>query len=328
MSVKESIDIEDLVLDDRLQFRLGNGPYGTDRETIERYSEAMADGAEFPDVGVIELSEGFEEYEMATLLVYRGFHRICAARALGKGIVDCEVRPGTWNDARCLAFKENTTHGKPRTAKELARVLEAIDKDYPNLSVRQLAAMAGCSHGSVQRWKKPEAASSKKVTPPPPPPPPPSQEPVDDKEPEDWDEEDVVTLPEQSEEQVDDEPEANDPPQDSESEEPEEEESVDPYAIVKHARQEADELVSILRNVLKRVERMKQGQGGARIKYGVVEKAIEEARRHLDQFAPSIIVPSEVIESLGKDPTDGQGWLHKLGGSRLDPDILAKCQKV
>jgi hypothetical protein len=339
MSAKEPIDIEDLILDNRLQFRAGAGPYGTDKETIERYSEAMSDGDEFPAVGVIELSEGFEDYEMGDLLVYRGFHRICAARLLGKSLVDCEVRSGTWNDARCLAFKENSAHGKPRTAKDLAKIFEAIKEDYPDISERQMASMAGSSRGSVWRWKKelepppkpaskvadrvaPGATQQETIQPASKQPPEvqPSLEPE-----EEWSDDDQISLTDRQE------AEASEPTHSSsrdEDEAPEEVESVDPFADLRADRNEAQEITSGLRSLLKRVERLKGRRGGSRLKYGVCEKNTEDTRRHVDMFTPYVIVPSEVIEILGKDPSDGQGWLHKLGAERLDPAILSKCPKV
>ena len=53
---------------------------GTDADTINNYAEAMADGAQFPDVTVF--TDG-THYWLAD-----GFHRVRAAKQNGKAIVD------------------------------------------------------------------------------------------------------------------------------------------------------------------------------------------------------------------------------------------------
>lgn len=311
--------MDEITLDTRLQFRQGTGPYGCDRDVIERYAQEMRDGTLFPPIEVVELSEAFEEYDAGTLLLVGGFTRFCAAKQAGLSELDTHVRPGSWNDARCLAFKQNATHGKPRSTLELKAVIAAIDEQYPGKSVREVAQMAGCSKTAVHQIRNPKpvdqpAPSKTKAK---------ATLPAEDDEPEEnegervplGDEEVTMNWPSDVPREEEEEPEPERKPK-----------QIDPYAELRADKREANAIASSLKDCLKRINDLKARPGGARIKFGVCEKSIEEARRHVQSFCPAVVLTDKAKEHItGKDPSDGQGWLHGIAADRLNEAARKEC---
>lgn len=105
------IKIEDLDLS--LQTRSG-----TDAETINNYAEAMADGAQFPDVTVF--TDG-KHYWLAD-----GFHRVMAAKQLGKKQISADIRKGTEDDAVVFGGTANNKQGKRPTRADVQHFLEMV----------------------------------------------------------------------------------------------------------------------------------------------------------------------------------------------------------
>lgn len=314
------VAVEELVLDERLQFRQGSGPYGTDKETIERYAECMKDGKQFPELEVIELTEAFEEYEVATLLVVGGFTRTIAAKHARVGTLLCRVREGTWQDARIAAFRQNGDHGKPRTSKEINAVIAAIEEEYPGKSVRDVARMANCSHGAVYRFRKPPEPTT-------------TATPVQEEPPTEEDtpvlsappvlDEDDTSLDIPADADIEDEPVDLDTPH-----------VPDPFAKIRRGRRIALQIAEDAKQLLKRISEWRGDltAGSALIKYGVCEKAMQEVERHVKTMCPSHLVPKEAIDLCGgDDPSKGQGWLHVLAAERLkktNPDAYAKLEAL
>ena len=91
---------------------------GTDAETINNYAEAMADGAQFPDVTVF--TDG-THYWLAD-----GFHRVMAAKQLGKKQISADIRKGTEDDAVVFGGTANNKQGKRPTRADVQHFLEMV----------------------------------------------------------------------------------------------------------------------------------------------------------------------------------------------------------
>ena len=105
------IKIEDLDLS--LQTRSG-----TDAETIDNYAEAMADGAQFPEVTVFTDGTHF--------WLADGFHRVMAAKQLGKKQISADIRKGTEDDAVVFGGTANNKQGKRPTRADVQHFLEMV----------------------------------------------------------------------------------------------------------------------------------------------------------------------------------------------------------
>ncbi len=88
---------------------------GTDADTIKTYAEAMADGAQFPDVTVF--TDG-TKYWLAD-----GFHRVMAAKQNGKAAISADVRKGTEDDAVVFGGTANNKQGKRPTRADVQHFL-------------------------------------------------------------------------------------------------------------------------------------------------------------------------------------------------------------
>lgn len=91
---------------------------GTDADTIRTYAEAMADGAQFPDVTVF--TDG-TRYWLAD-----GFHRVMAAKVNGKAAISADVRKGTEDDAVVFGGTANNKQGKRPTRADVQHFLEMV----------------------------------------------------------------------------------------------------------------------------------------------------------------------------------------------------------
>lgn len=91
---------------------------GTDADTIKTYAEAMADGAQFPDVTVF--TDG-TKYWLAD-----GFHRVLAAKSNGKTAISADVRKGTEDDAVVFGGTANNKQGKRPTMADVQHFLEMV----------------------------------------------------------------------------------------------------------------------------------------------------------------------------------------------------------
>lgn len=91
---------------------------GTDVDTINNYAEAMADGAQFPDVTVF--TDG-EHYWLAD-----GFHRVMAAKQNGKASISADIRKGTADDAVVFGGTANNKQGKRPTRADVRHFLEMV----------------------------------------------------------------------------------------------------------------------------------------------------------------------------------------------------------
>ena len=91
---------------------------GTDAETIDNYAEAMADGAQFPEVTVF--TDG-THYWLAD-----GFHRVMAAKQNGRTAIAADVRKGTADDAVVFGGTANNRQGRRPTRADVQHFLQMV----------------------------------------------------------------------------------------------------------------------------------------------------------------------------------------------------------
>ena len=122
---------------------------GTDAETIDNYAEAMADGAQFPEVTVF--TDG-AHYWLAD-----GFHRVMAAKQNGRTVIAADVRKGTEDDAVVFGGTANNKQGRRPTRADVQHFLsmvwdrrEAIFGGTPTGG--NLAEKCGVSHTTGERF--------------------------------------------------------------------------------------------------------------------------------------------------------------------------------
>jgi hypothetical protein len=133
-----------LKVDQAVQQRVG----GTAKKVVVEYAEAMHGGAAFPPPVVF--SEGGDDYHLAD-----GFHRVAAHRLAhpDKEEIECDVHPGTREDAFLFACGANSSHGSPRTTADKRKSvlsLLSIEK-YAAGSDREIARLCKVSHPFVAK---------------------------------------------------------------------------------------------------------------------------------------------------------------------------------
>jgi hypothetical protein len=108
----ENVRLADLIETEENQIRSR-----FDRKTAERYESAMLAGSEFPPITVVVLNG-------APVLV-DGFHRVAAARAVGRRSLSAIVVDAKPEELRWLAAEANMKHGLPLRKAEAREVFRA-----------------------------------------------------------------------------------------------------------------------------------------------------------------------------------------------------------
>lgn len=113
---------------------------GLDKTTVEEYTDAMKNGAEFPPVVVVG---GW---------LVDGFHRVAAARAAGWSEILAICEEGTKEDAQWRSFGVNNAHGLRRNRNDKRKaVTNAIKHPLSKgLSFREIARHTGVDHHTVK----------------------------------------------------------------------------------------------------------------------------------------------------------------------------------
>src|SRR5690606_25200177 len=114
------ISLDSLVAEGTTQMR------GYDDKLVERYAQAMKDGAVFPPVVVF--ADGSKFY------LADGFHRVGAARALKRKTIEAQIHEpingeSPQRSAILYAVGANETHGRNRSADDKRRAVETLLKD-------------------------------------------------------------------------------------------------------------------------------------------------------------------------------------------------------
>jgi hypothetical protein len=117
-------------------------------ETINDYASDMLDGAAFPPIIVFHDGSDFWLGE--------GFHRVEAARKIGRETINAEIRKGTSRDAILYGVGANATHGLRRTQADKRRAVERLLKDpeWARWSDRKIAEVAKVDHKTVGALRK------------------------------------------------------------------------------------------------------------------------------------------------------------------------------
>jgi DNA modification methylase len=123
-----------IVVDARVNVR-----EGLDEATVERYA-AIFDS--LPPVVVFSTPQGY--------LLASGFHRLEAARRLGRAEVAAVVREGSRAEAEEFAILDNVSHGRPYTRAEQRRAVERMLSLHPERSDNWLAQDLGVSDHTVR----------------------------------------------------------------------------------------------------------------------------------------------------------------------------------
>jgi hypothetical protein len=108
-------------------------------ETVDEYAEAMKATTGRPWPPVVVFFDG-TEYWMAD-----GFHRLLAARRIGRNNIAADVKQGTREDAAWAACAANQAHGLRRTNEDKQRAVEIALRLHPELSAHTIAEHCGVS---------------------------------------------------------------------------------------------------------------------------------------------------------------------------------------
>lgn len=114
-----------------------------DKRIVERYAEALKDGAVFPPIVVFE-SAG-KQY------LADGFHRVEACKLAGIGKIKAEIHEGDERQAVLYAVGTNETHGYNRTNEDKRRAVDMLlaDPEWSTWTDREIARQCRVSHTFV-----------------------------------------------------------------------------------------------------------------------------------------------------------------------------------
>jgi len=125
-----------------------------DGVTVSEYAEAMERGDEFPPVQVMHDGESY--------WLYDGFHRVKAAKEIGRETVSAEVSQGTREDAIWTSLAANKRHGLRRSRADKRRAIKrALKQRGEEKSNNQIAQHVGCSDPTVAKYRRELESSSK-----------------------------------------------------------------------------------------------------------------------------------------------------------------------
>lgn len=111
------------------------------------YQEAMERGDTFPPVTVF--------YDGSKYWLADGFHRVYAARGIGKTEIRCEIHEGSLRDAVLYSVGVNHAHGLQRTDADRRRAIMLLleDEEWGQWSDREIARRCKVHHTTVARVK-------------------------------------------------------------------------------------------------------------------------------------------------------------------------------
>jgi len=139
MEVQE-VAIKSIIAEDKIQQR-----EQLSENCIEEYTDAIADGANFPPIDVYDDGEN--------LFLADGFHRLAAYRQAGVETVEARIYKGTEREATLHAVGANADHGLRRTNadKRFAVTTLLNDKEWGNWSDGEIARRCRVSQPFVSK---------------------------------------------------------------------------------------------------------------------------------------------------------------------------------
>ncbi len=116
---------------------------GMNEETVVDYAEEMVSGAEFPPVIVY--------HDGTAYWLADGYHRVDAARRIGRPDIQAEVHDGDQRDAVLHGIGANARHGLRRTQADKRQAVETLlrDEQWSKWSDRRIAKKANVDHKTV-----------------------------------------------------------------------------------------------------------------------------------------------------------------------------------
>ncbi|HPM84262.1 MAG TPA: ParB/RepB/Spo0J family partition protein, partial [Candidatus Anammoximicrobium sp.] len=134
------IKIRDIIADTDLHPRVK-----LNENAIDDYAQAMQAGIDLPPIIVFQ--EG-RKYHLAD-----GWHRLEAARRIGRSRVMAEVRKGDRRDTLLYAVGANATHGLRRTSADKRKAVQLLldDPEWQQWSVEAIAKTCNVSWGLVDK---------------------------------------------------------------------------------------------------------------------------------------------------------------------------------
>lgn len=126
-------------------------------ETVTDYAEAMQEGDQFPPITVF--FDGVEYY------LADGFHRLHAAKRIGKASIQATVEAGTLRDAILFSLGANANHGLRRTNADKRQCIMTLleDVEWQALTNSEIAAYCHVSRQLVTAVRA-EISGGKKVS--------------------------------------------------------------------------------------------------------------------------------------------------------------------
>lgn len=123
---------------------------GLDNEAVQRYAEAIKDGAVLPPV-VLFYDAASESYFLAD-----GFHRRAAYRLLGRTTINVVIHIGTLRDAVLYSVGANAEHGLPRSNDDKRRAVMRLltDPEWAQWSDNKIAKACHVHHSTVGEYRK------------------------------------------------------------------------------------------------------------------------------------------------------------------------------
>ena len=125
-----------------------------DGVTVTEYADAMRRGESFPPIHVMHDGEDY--------WLYDGFHRVQAARQIGRETIRADVQQGTKEDAVWESLAANKDHGLRRSQADKRRAIKRALKGWgQKKSDNSIAKHVGCNHPTVSKYRKEIEATCK-----------------------------------------------------------------------------------------------------------------------------------------------------------------------
>lgn len=116
-----------------------------DEDAVADYASAMERGDDFPPATVFH--DG-SDYWLAG-----GYHRFMACRRIGAKTIECQIFPGTREDASWFGLGDNRTNGLRYTRSDVERAIRRALALKPDQSDSAIGKHVGCSHSTVARYR-------------------------------------------------------------------------------------------------------------------------------------------------------------------------------
>jgi hypothetical protein len=116
-----------------------------DTGTVAEYAERMEAGDAFPPVVLFGT--------VKRCWIGDGWHRVMAARQLGRTEIEADLREGDRPDALRYALGANAANGLRRTNADKRRCVEIALAEFGGLSSRAIAEMCGVHHTFVEKQR-------------------------------------------------------------------------------------------------------------------------------------------------------------------------------